>query len=218
MSVVGGQVVPVYTAYELQQEVELGTPHIVIQDHLDLNEISAAPHDSFRGQLLVVRNTTLSIRVRPRTSASWFHIYTRSNQFMIQNTSHLKFVQGNCTAAPRAEYSAPPIRALGSGQCVLSVSAMFARMPQNGSLWMDNIHIRVDRPWEEKRKLVALLQPTAIGHRLFLTSVTLQGDAPEGQTRGLDVKDGARVYAQGVHQRPDHPTRCSPTLTLPIAQ
>jgi hypothetical protein len=74
-------------------------------------------------------------------------------------------------------------------------------MPYNGSAWIDNLHVRVDRPWEEKRQLIALLQPTSIDHRLYLTSVTLQGDAPEGQARGLDVKDGARVYAQGVHHR-----------------
>jgi hypothetical protein len=65
---VGDQVVSVYTASELQHEVELGTPHIVIQEHLDLRTLSPAPSASVSQELLVIRRTTQSIRVRPGPS------------------------------------------------------------------------------------------------------------------------------------------------------
>lgn len=71
-------------------------------------------------------------------------------------------------------------------------------MPFDGFLWMHNLHVRVVRASQDKRNLIALLQPTSIDHRLYLTSITFQGDAPEGQVRGLDVQDGARVYAEGT--------------------
>lgn len=71
-------------------------------------------------------------------------------------------------------------------------------MPFDGDLWLHNLHVQVVRASEEKRNLIALLQPTSIDHRLYLTSISVQGDAPEGQVRGLSVQDGARVYAQGV--------------------
>jgi hypothetical protein len=71
-------------------------------------------------------------------------------------------------------------------------------MPFDGYLWMHNLHIHVVRASEEKRNLIALLLPTSIDHRLYLSSIALQGDAPEGQVRGLSVQDGARVYAEGM--------------------
>ena len=54
----------VYTAFELQRETELGTPHIVIQEHLDLTQLGPVPLTSTGGERIVVQNTTLSIRVR----------------------------------------------------------------------------------------------------------------------------------------------------------
>lgn len=53
-----------YTAFELQRETELGTPHIVIQEHLDLTQLGPVPLTSTGGERIVVQNTTLSIRVR----------------------------------------------------------------------------------------------------------------------------------------------------------
>jgi hypothetical protein len=76
---------------------------------------------------------------------------------------------------------------------------MFARMPFNGYLWLHNLHLLVARESEEKRNLVTLLQPSAVDLRLYLTSITIQGDAPEGQVRGLSVLNGARIYAEGAH-------------------
>lgn len=54
----------VYTAFELQRETELGTPHIVVQEHLDLTQLGPVPLTSSGGERIVVQNTTLSIRVR----------------------------------------------------------------------------------------------------------------------------------------------------------
>lgn len=54
----------VFSAFDLQRETELGTPHIVIQDHLDLTQLEQVPLTSTGGERIVVRNTTLSIRVR----------------------------------------------------------------------------------------------------------------------------------------------------------
>lgn len=53
-----------YTSFELQRETELGTPHIVIQEHLDLTQLGPVPLTSTGGERIVVQNTTLSIRVR----------------------------------------------------------------------------------------------------------------------------------------------------------
>lgn len=108
-------------------------------------------------------------------------------------------VQGNCTYPPNASAGGPVVGTVLHGLCLLSVQNMLARMPFDGYLWMHNLHIRVVRASAEKRNLIAILQPTSIGHRLYLTSITIQGDAPEGQVRGLDVQDGARVYVEGTY-------------------
>lgn len=62
----------VYTAFELQREAELGTPHIVIQEHLDLTQLGPVSLTSDGGERIVVRNTTLSIRVRSRIPLAHF--------------------------------------------------------------------------------------------------------------------------------------------------
>jgi hypothetical protein len=56
--------VNVYTSFDLQREVELGTPHIVVLAHLDLTQLSPVDLSSRAGEVLVIRSGTLSIRVR----------------------------------------------------------------------------------------------------------------------------------------------------------
>lgn len=108
-------------------------------------------------------------------------------------------MQGNCTEPPTTTGSDDAaLAAVVSGQCLLIVRTMLARMPFDGDLWLHNLHVRVVRASEDKRNLIALLQPTSLDHRLYLTSITVQGDAPDGQVRGLSVQDGARVYVEGT--------------------
>lgn len=71
-------------------------------------------------------------------------------------------------------------------------------MPFDGDLWLHNLHVQVERTAEEQPNLITILQPSSVDHRLYLTSVALQGGSSSGQVRGLSVQDGARVYAEGM--------------------
>lgn len=65
-------------AAEFQREVNQGTPHIIIQEHLDLTGLGAAEGATDQNELLQHKLSTLSIRVRSgcvrmmRSQSRWY--------------------------------------------------------------------------------------------------------------------------------------------------
>lgn len=55
--------VSVSSPADFQREVNQGTPHIIIQEHLDLTGLGPAEESSELNELLVHQASTLSIRV-----------------------------------------------------------------------------------------------------------------------------------------------------------
>eukprot|EP00892_Ulva_mutabilis_P002495 jgi/Ulvmu1/12246/UM086_0037.1 len=158
---------------EFQRAVNQGTPHIIIQEHLDLTGLGAADGSSVLTELLVHQARTQSIRGNCTTSPppknlepALAQLKERQCVIYIHHMLMRLPVEGNMNGAP----------------------------PNN--LLLDNLYIRILRAstQEAQRDFFPILQPTAIGLTLYMTRTTFQGDS--GHARALDVRDGSLVYAE----------------------
>jgi hypothetical protein len=103
-------------------------------------------------------------------------------------------MQGNCSSTDGLGFSEPDLISFKPGQCVLETDVAF--LLATHSLWLDHLYIRQKSTSGNNTK--AHLQCSSKDCKLWLTSVTLQGNLSQYPNFGGVSTHGGQLYAEGA--------------------